>query len=62
MWMGANDIRKEGQFKWVSNGQRLEATIKRNSQRVGLVQQEVIIISSRVTCSRHDIAEILFCC
>jgi len=23
MWMGANDIRKEGQFKWVSNGQRL---------------------------------------
>ena len=36
-----------------------QATIKRNSQRVGLVQQEVIIISSRVTCSRHDIAEIL---
>ena len=26
MWMGANDIWSEGQFKWVSNGQRLVFT------------------------------------
>jgi hypothetical protein len=26
MWMGANDIRSEGQFKWVSNGQGLVFT------------------------------------
>ena len=38
-----------------------QATLKRNSKSVCLVQNEVVIISSHVTFPHHDIAEILLC-